>query len=88
MDSREQAATAVTGGRVLVGGAVADKVSRLVAVSEPLRLLGPARRYVSRGGEKLDAALARFGIDVSGRSALDAGSSTGGFVDCLLQHGA
>jgi 23S rRNA (cytidine1920-2'-O)/16S rRNA (cytidine1409-2'-O)-methyltransferase len=47
----------------------------------------PARRFVSRGGEKLDAALERFAIDVRGRSALDAGASTGGFTDCLLQRG-
>ena len=44
-------------------------------------------RFVSRGGEKLDAALDRFAIDVSGRRALDAGASTGGFTDCLLQRG-
>jgi 23S rRNA (cytidine1920-2'-O)/16S rRNA (cytidine1409-2'-O)-methyltransferase len=49
---------------------------------------GPARRFVSRGGEKLDAALARFGVSATGKRALDAGASTGGFTDCLLQHGA
>jgi 23S rRNA (cytidine1920-2'-O)/16S rRNA (cytidine1409-2'-O)-methyltransferase len=49
---------------------------------------GPGPRFVSRGGEKLDAALVRFGIDVEGLSALDAGASTGGFTDCLLQRGA
>lgn len=48
----------------------------------------PAPRFVSRGGVKLDAALGRFGIDVDGASALDAGASTGGFTDCLLQRGA
>ena len=47
-----------------------------------------ARRFVSRGGEKLDAALDRFAVDVSGRRCLDAGASTGGFTDCLLRHGA
>jgi 23S rRNA (cytidine1920-2'-O)/16S rRNA (cytidine1409-2'-O)-methyltransferase len=51
-------------------------------------VLGPRPRFVSRGGDKLDAALAHFGIEVRGRHALDAGSSTGGFVDCLLQRGA
>jgi len=49
---------------------------------------GPGPRFVSRGGEKLAAALEHFHIDVGGRSALDAGASTGGFTDCLLQHGA
>jgi 23S rRNA (cytidine1920-2'-O)/16S rRNA (cytidine1409-2'-O)-methyltransferase len=51
-------------------------------------VLGPRPRFVSRGGDKLDAALTHFRIEVTGRRALDAGSSTGGFVDCLLQHGA
>jgi 23S rRNA (cytidine1920-2'-O)/16S rRNA (cytidine1409-2'-O)-methyltransferase len=73
---------------VLVSGAVAVKASRLVAPSEPIHLTGPRARYVSRGGEKLAAALATFGLDVTGTRALDAGSSTGGFTDCLLQHGA
>jgi 23S rRNA (cytidine1920-2'-O)/16S rRNA (cytidine1409-2'-O)-methyltransferase len=73
---------------VLVSGAVAVKASRLVAPSEPIHVTGPRARYVSRGGEKLDAALTTFGLDVSGARALDAGSSTGGFTDCLLQHGA
>ncbi len=49
---------------------------------------GPGPRFVSRGGIKLDAALSRFGIDVTGQTALDAGASTGGFTDCLLQRGA
>ena len=71
-----------------VGGAPAEKPSRLVAPEEPLRIAGDGPRFVSRGGEKLDAALGRFGIDVAGRSALDAGASTGGFTDCLLQRGA
>ena len=51
-------------------------------------LVGPAPRYVSRGGEKLDAALTRFAVAVAGRHALDAGASTGGFTDCLLPRGA
>ncbi len=71
-----------------MAGAPADKPSRLVGPDEPLRLVGPPPRFVGRGGEKLDAALTRFGIDVRGRSALDAGASTGGFTDCLLQAGA
>ena len=75
-------------GQVLVSGSVADKPSRLVAPAEPVELLGPGPRFVGRGGEKLDAALQRFSIDVSGLRALDAGASTGGFTDCLLQAGA
>ena len=59
-----------------------------MAPEEPLRIAGDGPRFVSRGGEKLDAALGHFGIDVAGRSALDAGASTGGFTDCLLQRGA
>ena len=71
-----------------MGGAPAEKASRLVHPGEPLLLQGPAPRFVSRGGDKLDAALDRFAIDVSGKLALDAGASTGGFTDCLLQRGA
>lgn len=73
---------------MLVGGAVADKASRMVAASESVHLCGEGARFVSRGGDKLDAALDSFGIDVHGRRALDAGASTGGFSDCLLQRGA
>ncbi|HKA04967.1 MAG TPA: TlyA family RNA methyltransferase, partial [Acidimicrobiales bacterium] len=69
-------------------GAPALKPARMVAADEPLLLLAPPRRFVSRGGDKLDGALDRFGIDVTGRRALDAGASTGGFTDCLLQRDA
>ena len=75
-------------GRVLVGGAPTDKAARLVGPDEPIRVLGPAPRFVSRGGEKLAGALDRFEVDVEGRRCLDAGSSTGGFTDALLQAGA
>ena len=87
VDSRERAAVAVSDGQVLVAGTVATKASRMVAAEEPIVVLGPSPRFVSRGGEKLDAALERFAIDVAGLRALDAGASTGGFVDCLLQRG-
>jgi len=73
---------------VIVSGAPAAKPARSVAPGEPIRILGPPPRFVGRGGEKLDAALERFGIEVEGRRALDAGASTGGFTDCLLQRGA
>ncbi len=88
LPSREQAAAAIAAQRVTVNGAVADKPARLVAPADAINLVGDAPRFVSRGGEKLDAALTRFGIDVSGWRALDAGASTGGFTDCLLQRGA
>lgn len=71
-----------------MGGAPAHKPARLVAPDEPIVLLGPAPRFVGRGGDKLDAALDRFGIEVAGRRAVDLGASTGGFTDCLLQRGA
>ena len=71
-----------------VGGAPADKAARLVAADEAIAVLGPPPRFVGRGGEKLDAALDRFPLVVAGRRALDAGASTGGFTDALLQRGA
>ena len=86
--SRTDAARAIDARRVLVNGAVADKASRQVHPGDAVVLAGPAARFVSRGGEKLDAALAAFGLDVSGWRVLDAGASTGGFTDCLLQRGA
>jgi 23S rRNA (cytidine1920-2'-O)/16S rRNA (cytidine1409-2'-O)-methyltransferase len=86
--SRAEAAALIEAGAVLVAGAPAVKPSRLVGVGEPVVVSGPGRRFVSRGGEKLEAALDRFGIDPGGKRVLDAGSSTGGFTDCLLQRGA
>ncbi len=72
---------------MLVGGVIATSVRRQVAPHEPLVVQPPPARFVARSGAKLDGALDRFGIDVGGRAALDAGSSTGGFTDCLLQRG-
>ncbi len=71
-----------------MSGAVAERASRLVGPGEPVEVVGPPPRFVGRGGEKLDAALSRFDVAVTGRCALDAGASTGGFTDCLLQRGA
>lgn len=88
MPSREQAQRAIEAGLVTVAGAAATKAARLVAPAEPIVVAGPSRRYVGRGGEKLAAALDRFGLEVGGVTALDAGASTGGFTDCLLQAGA
>ncbi len=73
---------------MLVGGAVADKPARLVAPSDAVELRAVAPRFVSRGGEKLAAALEQFALDVTGWRLLDVGASTGGFTDCLLRAGA
>jgi 23S rRNA (cytidine1920-2'-O)/16S rRNA (cytidine1409-2'-O)-methyltransferase len=86
--TRSEATLAIRAGRVVVGGSLAMKAATLVRPDEPIALTGAPRRYVSRGGEKLEAALDRFGIDVNGVRALDAGASTGGFTDCLLSSGA
>lgn len=86
--SRAEARIAIQDGRVRVAGRPAAKPASLVGRDEPVRLDGPARRFVSRGGEKLDAALDRFGIEPAGRCCLDAGASTGGFTDRLLRGGA
>ena len=86
--TRTEAQEAVRSGLVLVGGSPVSKPSSLVGPEDAVHLQTPARRFVSRGGEKLAAALDRFGIRVEGRSCLDAGASTGGFTECLLQRGA
>ena len=86
--TRERAQADIRAGRVVVGGVPADKPARLVAPDEPIEVVGPAPRFVSRGGEKLDAALDRFDIAVAQRRAVDCGASTGGFTDALLQRGA
>jgi 23S rRNA (cytidine1920-2'-O)/16S rRNA (cytidine1409-2'-O)-methyltransferase len=86
--SRVEAARLIEANRVLVNGAVADKSSRQVHAGDAIVVEGEPPRFVSRGGEKLDAALEQFAISVSGRRVLDAGASTGGFTDCLLQRGA
>jgi 23S rRNA (cytidine1920-2'-O)/16S rRNA (cytidine1409-2'-O)-methyltransferase len=86
--SRSEAALAIRSGKVAVAGRPAGKTSTLVSPEESIALAGPSRRFASRGGDKLDAAIDRFGIDVTGRRTLDAGASTGGFTDCLLSRGA
>lgn len=85
--SRAEATRLIEDKAVLVSGAFADKPSRLVAGDDPIEVVSRSR-FVSRGGEKLDHALDRFAVSVEGRSVLDAGASTGGFTDCLLQRGA
>ncbi|MCY3648118.1 MAG: TlyA family RNA methyltransferase [Acidimicrobiaceae bacterium] len=86
--SRTEAQRLVEERRVTVGGSVAAKASRLVDPAEPVMVKGDPPRYVSRGGHKLEAALAGFGVAATGCRAIDVGASTGGFTDCLLQHGA
>lgn len=85
--TREEARAVVEAGHVTVAGAPATKGSTLVTPDVPL-LVTESRPYVSRGGVKLAAALDAFEIDPTGRDCLDAGASTGGFTDCLLQRGA
>ena len=88
--SRERARADIEAGRVTVGGAPATKPSRLVDASEAVVVLGPPPRFVSRAGAKLDGAIVHFGLlpVVEGARVLDAGASTGGFTDCVLQAGA
>lgn len=86
--SRERAREEIESGRVTVGGAPASKAARLVDPAEAVELLGPPAPFVGRGGEKLSGALDHFGLDPTGLRVLDAGASTGGFTDCLLQRGA
>lgn len=83
---RASARDLIDAGVVTVGGAPALKAGRLVGAGEPLVVEEPPP-FVSRGGLKLDAALDQFGIDPTGARAIDVGSSTGGFTDCLLQRG-
>jgi len=86
--SRERARALILAGRVLVNEQKVDKPGAAVASDASIRLLGEDMPYVSRGGLKLEAALAHWQIDVTGRACLDVGASTGGFTDCLLQRGA
>ena len=88
VSSRARAVEAIGAGLVTVGGAPATTAARQVAPDEPVAVAGTPARFVSRGGEKLDAALTYWSIDVSGQRVLDAGASTGGFTDCVLQRGA
>ncbi|MEQ8280447.1 MAG: TlyA family RNA methyltransferase [Deltaproteobacteria bacterium] len=78
----------IMAGKVVVDDAVCSKAGTSVAASARVHVRGRAMKFVSRGGYKLEAALERFGVEVDGRVALDAGASTGGFTDCLLQRGA
>jgi 23S rRNA (cytidine1920-2'-O)/16S rRNA (cytidine1409-2'-O)-methyltransferase len=86
--SRERAQALVLAGRVLVAEQRVEKPGTPVAEDAALRVLGEDLRYVSRGGLKLERALEYWGIGLEGRACVDVGASTGGFTDCMLQHGA
>ena len=86
--SRERAQALILAGRVLVNEQKIGKPGTAVAADAEIRLLGDDLRYVSRGGLKLEHALQHWKIDLTGKNCLDVGASTGGFTDCMLQHGA
>ncbi len=86
--SRERAQALILAGKVLVNEQKIEKAGALIESASSLRLLGPDLRYVSRGGLKLEKALEHWRIDLLGKVCLDIGASTGGFSDCMLQHGA
>ncbi|MAG33043.1 MAG: TlyA family rRNA (cytidine-2'-O)-methyltransferase [Deltaproteobacteria bacterium] len=87
-ETRSAAQALILSGRVLVDDEPVDKAGARVPTARRVRLKGGGRRFVSRGGEKLSAALEDLGVDPSGLCCLDVGASTGGFSDCLLQRGA
>jgi 23S rRNA (cytidine1920-2'-O)/16S rRNA (cytidine1409-2'-O)-methyltransferase len=86
--SRERAQALILAGKVLVNEQKIEKAGASIDSGSSLRLLGEDLRYVSRGGLKLEKALAHWRIDLHGKVCLDIGASTGGFSDCMLQHGA
>ncbi|HUN88192.1 MAG TPA: TlyA family RNA methyltransferase [Terriglobales bacterium] len=86
--SRERAQALILAGRVLVNEQKVEKPGAAVDNDVVIRLLGDDLRYVSRGGLKLERALEHWQIDVTGKTCMDVGASTGGFTDCLLQRGA
>jgi 23S rRNA (cytidine1920-2'-O)/16S rRNA (cytidine1409-2'-O)-methyltransferase len=86
--SRERAQALILAGKVLVNEQKVEKAGASIDSGSTLRLLGEDLRYVSRGGLKLEKALEHWRIDLQGRVCLDIGASTGGFSDCMLQHGA
>jgi 23S rRNA (cytidine1920-2'-O)/16S rRNA (cytidine1409-2'-O)-methyltransferase len=86
--SRERAQALILAGRVLVAEQKVEKPGTPVAEDAALRVVGDDLRYVGRGGLKLERALAYWGIALERRACVDVGASTGGFTDCMLQHGA
>jgi len=86
--SRERAQALILAGKILVNGQKVEKSGTSIDADAELRLLGEDLKYVSRGGLKLEKAIEHWHIDVAGKVCLDVGASTGGFTDCMLQHGA
>jgi 23S rRNA (cytidine1920-2'-O)/16S rRNA (cytidine1409-2'-O)-methyltransferase len=86
--SRERAQALILAGRVLVDEQRIDKSGASISADATIRLLGSDLKYVSRGGLKLEHALAHWSIDLTGLACVDIGASTGGFTDCMLQNGA
>jgi 23S rRNA (cytidine1920-2'-O)/16S rRNA (cytidine1409-2'-O)-methyltransferase len=86
--SRERAQALIIAGKVLVNDQKLDKAGAQVVADSVIRLLGEDLKYASRGGLKLERALEHWHIELRGKVCLDVGASTGGFTDCLLQHGA
>src|SRR5690242_6923345 len=86
-ESREKAKCAIMAGQVRVNEQVARKASESIKPEDELTLVAP-EKFVSRGGLKLEHALDHFQVSLAGQTAIDLGASTGGFTDCLLQHGA
>jgi 23S rRNA (cytidine1920-2'-O)/16S rRNA (cytidine1409-2'-O)-methyltransferase len=87
-ESREKAQAMILAGEVRVNGVRSDKAGAQIGEDVRLEISGASAKYASRGGFKLEGALQDFEVDVSGKICLDIGASTGGFTDCLLQHGA
>ena len=87
-ESREKAKAIIMAGQVYVDNQKADKCGAAYEESAKLEVRGSVLKYVSRGGLKLEKAIANFGFDLNGKTAMDIGASTGGFTDCMLQNGA
>ncbi len=88
VESRQKAQALILAGRVYVDGARSDKPGKTVAATASIEIHLPDSSYVSRGGLKLEGALAAFNLTIAGAVCLDVGASTGGFTECLLRHGA
>src|SRR6266566_3294203 len=87
-ESRTRAQALILAGQVLIREQRVDKPGQLIDPNAEIRIKGETLRYASRGGLKLEAALHEFSINPEGKNCIDVGASTGGFTDCLLQHGA
>jgi len=88
VESRQKAQAVILAGEVRVDGQRSEKAGAMFPGDARIEIVGKGSRYASRAGEKLEGALRDFGVSPAGRICLDAGSSTGGFTDCLLQNGA